>query len=258
MLLVLSPAKSLDFENPVATTLFSQPDFLDDSNSLIRTLRELTPEDLSKLMSISAKLGELNFERNLNWQTPFDTSNARQAIFAFTGDVYTGLDVHTLSKKDVDFAQNHLRILSGLYGLLRPLDLIQPYRLEMGTSLKSGKHNTLYGFWGDRITQALNQVLAQQKTPFLLNLASQEYFKAVRQKDLLAPVVSPIFKDYKNGQYKIISFFAKKARGMMAAYAIRQRIKTADELLSFSEGGYQYSHELSSDSSPVFLRKTTD
>lgn len=257
MLLVLSPAKSLDFDNPVPTDMFTQPDFLDDSNRLIKTLRKLSPEDLSRLMKISPKLGELNFERNLSWHLPFNTDNARQAVFAFTGDVYMGLEARALSKKDLAFAQNHLRILSGLYGLLRPLDLIQPYRLEMGTSLKHGNYDNLYKFWGTRITDALNQVLATQKTPWLLNLASQEYFRAVRQNDLNAPAISPVFKDYKNGQYKIISFFAKKARGMMAAHVIRHRITDMKDLLAFDVGGYRYSSEHSTNHSPVFLRKTT-
>jgi uncharacterized protein len=257
MLLVLSPAKSLDFDNPVPTDRFTQPDFLDESNKLIKTLRKLSPEDLSELMSISTKLGELNFERNLNWHLPFDMHNARQAIFAFTGDVYMGLDARSLSNRDMEFAQNHLRILSGLYGVLRPLDLIQPYRLEMGTSLRHGNNDNLYTFWSTRVTDALNQVLANQKTPWLLNLASQEYFRAVRQDALIAPVISPVFKDYKNGQYKIISFFAKKARGMMAAHVIRHRVSRVEDLLAFSQAGYRYSGEHSTSTSPVFLRKTT-
>jgi uncharacterized protein len=255
MLLVLSPAKSLDFENPVSTRVFSQPDFLNASVELVKTLRELSPENLSKLMSISPALGELNFKRNLDWHTPFDRNNARQAIFAFTGDVYVGLDARSLNRRDLDFAQNHMRILSGLYGLLRPLDLMQAYRLEMGTALKHQQYSNLYGFWGDRITQSLNETLNAQKKPMLINLASAEYFKAINVKAIQAPVVSPVFKDYKNGQYKIISFFAKKARGMMASHIIRNRVRDIDGVLQFDAGGYRYSPADSAESSPVFLRK---
>jgi uncharacterized protein len=255
MLLVLSPAKSLDFENPVSTRVFSQPYFLNASVELVKTLRELSPENLSKLMSISPALGELNFKRNLDWHTPFDRNNARQAIFAFTGDVYVGLDARSLNRRDLDFAQNHMRILSGLYGLLRPLDLMQAYRLEMGTALKHQQYSNLYGFWGDRITQSLNETLNAQKKPMLINLASAEYFKAVNVKAIQAPVVSPVFKDYKNGQYKIISFFAKKARGMMASHIIRNRVRDIDGVLQFDAGGYRYSPAHSAESSPVFLRK---
>lgn len=255
MLLVLSPAKSLDFNDPVPTGKFTCPDYLESSEQLMRTLRKLTPEELSELMHISAKLGELNFQRNHDWHTPFDASNARQAIYAFTGDVYAGLDIRSLNQKDVAWAQSHLRILSGLYGLLRPLDLIQPYRLEMGTSLKHGKHQNLYQFWGSRISEGLNEAMAAHKQRVLLNLASNEYFRAVDKKSLDAAVVSPAFKDYKNGHYKIISFFAKKARGMMAAHVIRNRIDSLDGIRDFDLGGYRYSAKDSTDAVPVFLRK---
>jgi cytoplasmic iron level regulating protein YaaA (DUF328/UPF0246 family) len=255
MLLVLSPAKSLDFESPVPTSKFTQPAFLDDSAQLIKTLRQKSPQDLSELMHISAKLGELNFERNLNWQTPFDTTNARQAIYAFTGDVYLGLDVHALNQKDMAYAQNHIRILSGLYGLLRPLDLMQPYRLEMGTSLNHGSNKNLYQFWGDRLSEGLNEAMTGHKTRVLLNLASNEYFRSVDKKVLNAEIISPVFKDYKNGQYKIISFFAKKARGMMAAHVIRNRVESPAALHGFDMAGYQYSAKDSTAVAPVFLRK---
>lgn len=255
MLLVLSPAKSLDFESPVPTGKFTQPDYLDDSAQLINTLRQKSPEDLSDLMHISAKLGELNFERNLNWQAPFDTNNARQAIYAFTGDVYLGLDVHALNQKDLAYAQNHMRILSGLYGLLRPLDLMQPYRLEMGTALRQGKHKNLYEFWGSRLSEGLNDALKGHRSRILLNLASNEYFRAVDKKVLDADIISPVFKDYKNGQYKIISFFAKKARGMMAAYIIKNRLDTPAGIREFDMAGYHYSAKDSTDRAPVFLRK---
>lgn len=255
MLLVLSPAKSLDFASPVPTGKFTQPDYLDDSAQLVKTLRKKSPEDLSELMHISAKLGELNFERNLNWQTPFDTTNARQAIYAFTGDVYLGLDVHTLNQKDLAYAQNHLRILSGLYGLLRPLDLMQPYRLEMGTALRLGKHKNLYEFWGSRLSEGLNAAISGQRNRVLVNLASNEYFRAVDKKVLDADIISPVFRDYKNGQYKIISFFAKKARGMMAAHIIKNRIDSPAGIREFDVAGYRFSAKDSTDKAPVFLRK---
>lgn len=255
MLLVLSPAKSLDFENPVPTGKFTQPDFLDDSAQLINTLRQQSPEDLSALMHISAKLGELNVERNLNWHTPFTADNARQAIYAFTGDVYLGLDAHALNQKDMAYAQNHVRILSGLYGLLRPLDLMQAYRLEMGTSLQHGNHRNLYEFWGNRLSEGLNEAMSGHKSRVLLNLASNEYFRAVDKKVLDADIISPVFKDYKNGQYKIISFFAKKARGMMAAHVIKNRIDSPAGICEFDMAGYRYSAKDSSDAAPVFLRK---
>jgi cytoplasmic iron level regulating protein YaaA (DUF328/UPF0246 family) len=255
MLLVLSPAKSLDFASPVPTGKFTQPAYLDDSAQLIKTLRQKSPDDLSELMHISAKLGELNVERNLNWQAPFDTTNARQAIYAFTGDVYLGLDVHTLNQKDLAYAQNHLRILSGLYGLLRPLDLMQPYRLEMGTALRQGNHKNLYEFWGSRLSEGLNDAFKGHRSRVLLNLASNEYFRAVDKKVLDADIVSPVFKDYKNGQYKVISFFAKKARGMMAAHVIKNRIDSPADIREFDMAGYRFSAKDSTDKAPVFLRK---
>ncbi|MEX2334105.1 MAG: peroxide stress protein YaaA [Pseudohongiella sp.] len=255
MLLVLSPAKSLDFDSPVPTGKFTQPGYLDDSAKLIETLRQKSPEDLSQLMHISAKLGELNFRRNLNWQIPFDTSNARQAIYAFTGDVYLGLDARALNQKDMAYAQNHVRILSGLYSLLRPLDLMQPYRLEMGTSLQHDNNSNLYQFWGSRLSEGLNQAMAGHKSRTLLNLASNEYFRAVDKKVLDADIISPVFRDYKNGQYKIISFFAKKARGMMAAHVIKNRIDSPAGICEFDMAGYRYSAKDSTATAPVFLRK---
>ncbi len=255
MLIVLSPAKSLDYESPVKTRKFTQPQFLDDARELIATLRDYTPDQLSELMNISPKLGELNVERYANWHPPFDTGNARQAAFAFTGDVYVGLDINSLSAADLDFAQKHLRILSGLYGVLRPLDLMQPYRLEMGTSLKTAAGSNLYQFWGTRITDALNASLKKQKQPVLVNLASNEYFKSVKVKQLCADVITPVFKDYKNGQYKVISFHAKKARGMMAAWIINNRASNAGDLIGFDVAGYRYSARASSADKPVFLRK---
>jgi len=255
MITVLSPAKSLDFESPVSIKKHTMPDFIDKSEQIIRRLRDYDPEQLSELMHISSKLGELNYERNANWQQPFDSDNARQAIFAFTGDVYVGFNAAELKSADLDFAQKHLRILSGLYGLLRPLDLIQPYRLEMGTTLAIGGHNNLYQFWGDQLTEALNQLLDGSRSPLLVNLASNEYFKAVNRKRLQGDIVSPAFKDYKNGEYKMISFYAKKARGMMASWIVRNRIDSADALLDFDMAGYRYSAEASGKNKPVFLRR---
>ncbi|MDX1491012.1 MAG: peroxide stress protein YaaA [Pseudohongiellaceae bacterium] len=258
MLVVISPAKTLDFETPVKTRSFTQADFLDDSQALIETLRQKSPEDISKLMSISPALGELNYERFMNWHRPFDAENARQAVFAFKGDVYVGLDAYSLSSQDLKFAQNHLRILSGLYGILRPLDLIQAYRLEMGTKLSVAKSKSLYEFWGDKLTDALNSEFKSDRSAILVNLASNEYFKAVNKKRLSADIISPVFKDYKNGQYKIISFYAKKARGLMSAYIIKNRIKKLEDLYGFDLEGYQYSPRESSDNAPVFLRKVSD
>jgi len=259
MLVVLSPAKSLDFESPLpkaaATRTLSEPELLPESQKLIKTLRKMSPEDLSELMHISPALGELNYRRYANWQTPFTAENAKPALFAFTGDVYVCLDAPSLNAPDLDFAQKHLRILSGLYGVLRPLDLMQAYRLEMGTRLHQGKHQSLYDFWGQQITEKLNQELQQQKSKVLVNLASNEYFKSVQPKKLDADLISPVFKDYKNGQYKIISFFAKKARGLMTAFIIKNRISKPSDLQGFDLDGYHFSAQDSADDAPVFLRK---
>ena len=255
MLVVISPAKSLDYETPVKIRKFTQADFLEDSEQLISQLRDLSPAQVSSLMSISPNLGELNQARFKSWHTPFTTDNARQALFAFKGDVYIGLDAYALSSADISFAQNHLRILSGLYGLLRPLDLIQPYRLEMGTSLKNSKGSSLYQFWGNKITDALNQELSADKKPVLVNLASNEYFKSVKAQQLNAQIISPVFKDFSNGKYKIVSFFAKKARGLMSAYIIKNRLQKAEDLLSFDVDGYRFSEKDSTADAPVFLRK---
>lgn len=255
MLVVISPAKSLDYETPFKIRKFTQAEFLEDSTQLIEQLREFSPAQVSSLMSISPALGSLNHDRFNSWSLPFDTDNARQALFAFKGDVYIGLDAYALTSDDIRFAQEHLRILSGLYGLLRPLDLMQAYRLEMGTSLKNAKGNSLYDFWGEKITQAINAQLSTQKHPVLINLASNEYFRSVKTKQLDADVISPIFKDYKNGQYKIISFFAKKARGLMSAYIIKNRLERAEDILKFDSDGYRYSEEDSKPNAPVFLRK---
>jgi len=253
MLMIISPAKTLDYESPLATETHTQPDFLDDACELIDQLKELEPHQVSNLMSISDKLGQLNAERFQCWHTPFTPDNARQAVLAFKGDVYTGLDAESFSSEDFSFAQKHLRILSGLYGLLKPLDLMQPYRLEMGTRFENTRGKDLYAFWGSKITDALNQLLASDDK-VLVNLASNEYFKSVQKKHLDARLVTPQFKDWKNGQYKMISFYAKKARGLMCRYAIQNRITQADDLKGFNLDGYYFSEDQSDNNNWVFLR----
>lgn len=254
MLMLLSPAKTLDFETAPVTDKATQPDFLDQSRELIGVLRDLAPQDISSLMSLSDKLGQLNYDRYQQWHTPFTPDNAKQAALAFKGDVYTGLNAEQFKAGDFTFAQKHLRILSGLYGLLRPLDLIQPYRLEMGTKLANPRGDNLYQFWGERLTQAINDQLATLKSTVVVNLASNEYFKSVQPKQLSAPLITPVFKDWKNGQYKIISFYAKKARGLMAAYAIQNRIQDAEALKAFDVEGYAYNDDLSKGAQWVFTR----
>jgi cytoplasmic iron level regulating protein YaaA (DUF328/UPF0246 family) len=255
MLLLISPAKTLDFETPAPTTEFTQSDFLKESKQLISELRALAPHDISQLMHISDKLGLLNFDRFASWKTPFKPSNAKQALFAFQGDVYTGMQAETFSAEDIQFAQQHLRILSGLYGLLRPLDLMQAYRLEMGTGFANSRGKNLYEFWSDSITKAINKQLAALNSAVVINLASNEYFSAVKPKLLNAEIITPIFKDKKNGQYKIISFFAKKARGMMSAYIIQNRIDNPEAIKQFDVAGYSFNAALSSARDWVFTRE---
>lgn len=255
MLTVISPAKTLDYESPLNTAEYSQPDYLDDSAELIAELRKLSPPQVSELMGISDKLGALNFGRYLDWQPAFTPDNARPALLAFKGDVYTGLSAESLSEEDLKWAQQHLRILSGLYGLLRPLDLMQPYRLEMGTKLSNPRGKDLYQFWGDKITEGLNSELDGMKTPVLVNLASNEYFKSVVPGKLHADIITPVFKDWKGGKYKIISFYAKKARGLMSRYIIENRIDVAERLKDFNYGGYAYQPAMSSVREWVFTRE---
>lgn len=255
MLIVISPAKSLDYESPVKTKKFTEPEYLKESSELVSQLKTLAPEDFSELMHISSKLGELNHQRYANWHTPFDLKNARQAVFAFKGDVYIGLEVEQFSTADLNFAQKHLRILSGLYGLLRPLDLMQPYRLEMGSRFQNKKGKNLYEFWDTKLTENVNALLSAEKRPVLVNLASNEYFSSIKAKHLEAQVVTPVFKDFSKGKYKIISFFAKKARGYMAAYIIKNRITKPEQLKDFDVDGYRFSEEDSSAAKLVFLRK---
>ena len=255
MLIVISPAKNLDYETSLPTKRHSNAAMLDDAERLMTQLKKMAPQDISSLMGISDKLGSLNHDRFQSWQQPLTTGNARPAVLAFNGDVYAGLDAYSFSDDDFVFAQKHLRILSGLYGLLRPLDLIQPYRLEMGTRLANHRGKDLYAFWGDRLTQALNKQLKALSTNTVINLASNEYFKAVRTPSLEAEIITPAFKDWKNGDYKIISFFAKKARGLMSAYIIKNGLTDVQDIKSFDVDGYRFNSKLSSGKSWVFTRK---
>ncbi|EID4420103.1 peroxide stress protein YaaA [Vibrio vulnificus] len=255
MLIVVSPAKTLDYESPLVTHKFTQPELVDYSKQLIEVCRQLTPADVASLMKVSDKIADLNVGRFQEWGEEFTPDNARQAILAFKGDVYTGLEAETLNDDDFDYAQKHLRMLSGLYGLLKPLDLMQPYRLEMGTKLANDKGTNLYQFWGNVITDKLNEAIAAQGDNVLINLASNEYFKAVKPKNLDAQVITPIFKDGKNGQYKVISFYAKKARGMMARYIIENRIESVADLTKFDVAGYYFVEEESTPTDLVFKRE---
>ncbi|MCZ6525710.1 MAG: peroxide stress protein YaaA [Gammaproteobacteria bacterium] len=257
MLTVISPAKTLDYETPAVTDRYTTPDFLQDAAVLIEQLRLLEPDKIAGLMNISPKLATLNSNRYLDWSLPFTPDNAKQAILAFKGDVYTGLDADSLSKTELNFAQKHLRILSGLYGVLRPLDLMQAYRLEMGAKLKNHRGENIYSFWDTQITTAINQALKKQGDDILINLASNEYFKSIKPKQLNADVITPIFKDRKNGKYKVISFFVKKARGMMSRYIIQHKLLKPDDLKAFDVAGYQYSETLSTGNELTFTREET-
>ena len=254
MLIVLSPAKSLDYKTPVKVKSSTTPEFLTESAKLIADLKTLGPHEVAKLMGLSDQLAILNVGRYQDWSKKCTPENSKPAIYAFDGDVYAGFDVKTLNARSLDFAQEHLRILSGLYGALRPLDLMQPYRLEMGTLFNNIRGKDLYAFWGKRVTESLKATLAQQKKPFLLNLASEEYFKVLQPDVLGCPVIAPIFQDGKDGKYKIISFYAKRARGLMARYAIENRISNPDDLIQFNVDGYQYVAAESRLNKPVFRR----
>ena len=254
MLTVISPAKTLDFETPPKVPAFTIPEFLDDSAELIDELRGFEPHRLSDLMGISSKLADLSSNRYHNWSLPFTTENAKQSVLAFKGDVYAGLDADNLSADDLEYAQEHLRILSGLYGVLKPLDLMQPYRLEMGTTLKTRRGEDLYAFWDERINAAINRELAGQDNPVLVNLASNEYFKSAQPGKLDARIITPGFKEERNGEYKFISFTAKKARGLMSRYIIRNRVEDPEELEGFDLEGYRYNADLSGADRPVFTR----
>jgi cytoplasmic iron level regulating protein YaaA (DUF328/UPF0246 family) len=250
MLIVISPAKKLDYASAIEAPSLSQPALLDHAEELSQGLKALAPQEVSSLMHLSDKLGALNYERFQEWQTPFSSDNARAAVLAFKGDVYQGLDAESMSVEDLHWAQDHLRILSGLYGVLRPLDLMQAYRLEMGTKFVNQRGTDLYQFWGDIITAELNRT----GSSVLVNLASNEDFKSVRKKDVNARIVTPVFMDKKDDKYKIISFYAKKARGLMSRYIIQHRITQIDQINQFDSDGYQYNAALSELDAPVFLR----
>jgi cytoplasmic iron level regulating protein YaaA (DUF328/UPF0246 family) len=252
MKIIISPAKSLDFESKVPTNLYTQPRFLEQSEKLNRKLKTISKNKLSDLMKISDDLASLNYERNQTWKTPFSTKNAKQAIYAFTGEVFRGIDVNSLENEKLPILQESLRILSGLYGLLKPLDLMQPYRLEMGTKLKVGSTENLYKFWDNTVAKALNEELKDDE--LLINLASSEYFKVISKKVLKVPMITPVFKDYKNGEYKIVMTYAKKARGLMVRYIIDHNVKTIEELKGFNTDRYRFSEEMSSESELIFTR----
>ncbi|MEM9135407.1 MAG: peroxide stress protein YaaA [Actinomycetota bacterium] len=256
MLIVVSPAKSLDYESPLPTKKYSEPELLDRSAQLVSVMAKKSPADLKNLMGISQGLAETNFDRYQDWERPFTPDNARPALLAFQGDVYQGMDAAgTFGERDYTHAQKVLRILSGLYGVLRPLDLMQPYRLEMGTKLANGHGRDLYAFWGDTITEHLDDAIeASPGARVLVNLASNEYFGSVRPDGLGAPVVTPVFLDEKNGQYKVISFFAKRARGAMTGWMIRERVTTRKGLSDFDGLGYRFDPERSTADQPVFTR----
>ena len=252
MKIIISPAKSLDFESEVPTSLYTQPRFLEQSNKLAKKLKTLSKNKIGDLMSISEALSQLNYERNQTWETPFTTDNAKQAIYSFTGAVFMGIDVNSLKEEKIPVLQERLRILSGLYGLLKPLDLIQPYRLEMGTRLKLGKTENLYKFWDHTLAVSLNEELKEEE--LLVNLASTEYFKALPKKVLKVPMITPVFKDFKNGEYKTIMTYAKKARGLMVRYIIDNNVNTIEELKGFNIERYRFSEELSSENNLFFTR----
>ncbi|MEQ3500755.1 peroxide stress protein YaaA [Tenacibaculum sp. SSH1-16] len=252
MKIIISPAKSLDFESKATTDVYTQPRFLEQSEKLNKKLRTLSRKKLSELMKISDDLASLNYDRNQDWQPPFSLDNAKQAVFAFTGEVYRGIDASSISEDKIPILQEKLRILSGLYGLLKPLDLIQPYRLEMGTKLKVGRRENLYKFWDTTLAESLNEELGDGE--LLINLASTEYFKALPKKALKVPMITPVFKDFKNGEYKTIMTFAKKARGLMVRYIIDNNVETLEDLKGFDVEGYGFSEEMSTETELVFTR----
>ena len=255
MIIVISPAKTLDFD-PINVGLSTSPSFLDESKILISELQEKEPKDIASLMSLSDKLATLNYDRYQNWEVQRQlNSNAKQAMFVFQGDVYKGLEADTFNEVDIEFSQKHLRILSGLYGSLRPLDVVEPYRLEMGTKLLNPKGKNLYEFWGEKITDMIVNEISENGSDTLINLASEEYFKSLSDIKNKVNVISPIFKDYKNGQFKIISFYAKKARGLMTKFIIQNQITDPKDLINFNLDGYKFFKSDSTNENPVFHRK---
>jgi cytoplasmic iron level regulating protein YaaA (DUF328/UPF0246 family) len=255
MLIFLSPAKSLDFKTPPQVATYTQPAWLKHSETLIKQLRKLSPADIANLMDLSDPLALLNFNRYADWSLPFTPENAKQAVLAFDGDVYDGLNAKTLSAADLDFAQQRVRILSGLYGILKPLDLMQPYRLEMGTRFANKAGKDIYTFWGERLLQAINAELDAMPHPVVVNLASEEYFKAAVGRKIKGQLIQPVFEDWKNGRYKIISFYAKRARGLMTRYAVLNRLSEPESLKDFAEDGYAFAPEVSDERSWVFRRR---
>lgn len=253
MILVISPAKTLDFDTPAHTGAHTQPDFLAESARLVKLLRDLSIDELAGLMAISDSLATLNAGRFQQWKRPFTPGRAKQAVLAFDGDVYGGLDAAGLGQDDLDFAQDHLRILSGLYGCLRPLDLILPYRLEMKTRLANARGKDLYAFWGDRLTRSLNQMLAKGSGA-LVNLASAEYFKVIDPKALAGRIITPVFEDWSRGEYRVVGLFAKRARGLMCRYAIRKRLEEPERLQGFKGEGYRFDRKASAEDRWVFRR----
>lgn len=254
MLAIISPAKKLDFESELNTDKHSMPDLLDEAGALVKKAKTLSRPKLKSMMKLSDKLVDLNYERFKAFETPFHLGNARQAALSFAGDTYVGLDANSLTEKDMDFAQDHLRILSGLYGLLRPLDLMQPYRLEMGTKFSIGRTNDLYEFWGHKITDQLNDALASHTDTAVINLASNEYASVVKPSGLSGKIITPVFKEEKDGQARVIGLFAKRARGAMARYMIKKRLKTSNGLKKFNEDGYAFQADQSDDTTWIFSR----
>lgn len=255
MLIFLSPAKSLDYKTPPQVTTHTQPAFLAQSKTLISQLRKLAPADIANLMDLSDPLAQLNFGRYAEWHLPFTPENAKQAVLAFDGDVYDGLAARQLGADDLDFAQKQVRILSGLYGILKPLDLMQPYRLEMGTKFANKAGKDLYTFWGERLLKAINKELAEMPRPVAVNLASEEYFKAAVGRKINGVVIQPVFEDWKNGKYKIISFYAKRARGLMTRYAVLNRLTEPEGLKEFDYDGYAFEPSVSDEKRWVFRRR---
>ncbi len=253
MKIVVSPAKTLDYKSDLPTKRGTQPEFIEEAATLNKKLSRKTKKEIGELMSISDKLADLNYQRYKDFSTPFNKSNARPAVYAFAGDVYNGLDAYTIPTDKLDRLQDTLRILSGMYGVLKPLDLMQPYRLEMGTNLKIQNHKNLYDFWGNKPTEAFNKELEDDE--LFVNLASNEYFKVIKKKELKVPIISPVFKDFKNGKLKVIAFFAKKARGSMVRYIIDKNIKTLKDIQGFDYDGYAYSEKhTENENEPVFVR----
>ena len=254
MLIIISPAKTLDYETPVSIQGESEAPFLKESTQLMKELKKLSPKDISELMKVSNKIAYLNHDRFAQWQLPFPENTTRQALLAFKGEVFNGIDAYSFSQEDMDYAQSHLRMLSGLYGLLRPMDMIMPYRLEMGTKLLGKNYKNLYEFWGHKINKKIQESLEEQKEKVLINLASNEYYKSVKAKDINARIITPVFKEAKGDGYKVIAIFAKKARGLMSRYIIKNRLETPEGLKLFDAAGYYFNDALSNDNEYVFTR----